>query len=84
MSASCGAKTASIRKVVLELAERPDWNVDRQTDGRLFSFIYIDYRTISTYCSLQSNLVFLLVTFKSNILLNLITKYSRPLQIQPH
>ena len=41
MSTSCGAKTASIRKVVRELAERPDWNVDRQTDGRLFSFIYI-------------------------------------------
>jgi len=42
MSASCGTKTASIRKVVRELAERPDWNVDRQTDGRLFCFIYID------------------------------------------
>jgi len=41
MSALCGAKTASIRKVVRELAERPDWNVDRQTDGRLFQlYIY--------------------------------------------
>ena len=42
MGALYGAKTASIRKVVCELAERPEWNVDRQTDGRLFSFIYID------------------------------------------
>jgi len=43
MSASCGAKTASIRKVVRELAERPDWNVDRQTDRQMdgFSALYI-------------------------------------------
>jgi len=43
MSASCGAKTASIRKVVCELAERPDWNVDRQTDRwTAFQLLYID------------------------------------------
>jgi len=40
MSALYGAKTASIHKVVRELAERPDWNEDRQTDG--FSALYID------------------------------------------
>ena len=48
MSALCGAKTASIRKVVRELAEQPDWNVDRQTEGQLFSFIYIDLRLTSS------------------------------------
>ena len=53
MSASCGAKTASIRKVVRELAERPDWNVDRQTDRRTAFQLYI-YRlnTFSSVCSI--------------------------------
>ena len=32
------AKTASIRKVVCEIAEQPEWNVDRRTDG--FSALY--------------------------------------------
>jgi len=41
MSASCGAKNASIRQVVRELAERPDWNVDRQTDRRTAFQLYI-------------------------------------------
>ena len=47
MSASCGAKTASIRKVGRELAERPDWNVDRdrQTDG--FSALYISISSLT-------------------------------------
>jgi len=53
MSASCGIKIASIRKVVRELAERPDWSVDRQTDGRLFSFIYIeDYSSLTALSEL--------------------------------
>jgi len=45
MSASCGAKTASIRKVVCELTDRPDWNVDRQTDGfsALYNYRYLRY-----------------------------------------
>ena len=43
MSTSCGAKTALIHKVVHELAEQPEWNVDRQTDGfQLYIYIYID------------------------------------------
>ena len=48
MSAPCGAKTASISKVIHELAERPDWNVDRQTDS--FSALYrqIDYISKTT------------------------------------
>ena len=49
MSTSCGAKPASIRNVVRELAERPVRNVDRQTDGRLFSFIYIEDTTCIVY-----------------------------------
>ena len=49
MSASVGTKTASIRKVVRELAERPEMNVDRQTDG-FFSFIYIYIDFMALWC----------------------------------
>ena len=42
ISASCGTKTASIRKMVRELAERPDRNVDRQTDRRTAFQLYIE------------------------------------------
>jgi len=42
MNASWGAKTTSIRKVVREIAEQSEWNIDRQMDRQLFNFIYID------------------------------------------
>ena len=44
MSASWGTKTTSIHKVFHEIAERPEWNVDRQTDGQTAFQLYILYR----------------------------------------
>ena len=41
MSALWGAKTASIHKVGREIAERPKWNVDRQTNGQTAFQLYI-------------------------------------------
>jgi len=41
MNTSRGTKTTWICKDVCKLAERPKWNEDTQTDGRLFSIIYI-------------------------------------------
>ena len=41
MCALCGAKTASMHKVVRELAERLEWNLDRWTAFQLYIYTSI-------------------------------------------